>query len=136
MRYLALLLFFYGCTYVQAAPTSMYRCEVQGVTTYSDRPCGADATVHEPSESLNTFAAPQVVPSPQPKQQRSARAARKGALNDDLNGAKRAELCAKLQRSEKEVRSKMRSGYKAKEGERLRERLAKLRSQSDTAKCK
>ena len=39
--------------------TSIYKCELGGVTTFSDRPCGLDAKVHTPDPAtLNTYEAP------------------------------------------------------------------------------
>lgn len=124
------------CLIASARAGSMFRCEIAGVTTYSDRPCAADAQPHELNDSsVNTYAAPPLPSNVRPKQQ-SARPQKKRVAADESKATEGVELCARLSRSSKEVRSKMRAGYKTKEGERLRERLAKLKAQADEAKCR
>ena len=53
----------------------------------------------------------------------------------DRTQEKRAENCARYARSLKEIRSKMRAGYSAKEGERLRLRQEKLRDSQRSSRC-
>jgi hypothetical protein len=116
--------------------TSIYKCELGGVTTFSDRPCGLDAKVHTPDPAtLNTYEAP---PTAAPARQESAsnRSARKSApAREDRSEAKRADLCARNAQTLKEIRSKMRSGYTAKEGEKLRARADKLRQSQRAGRC-
>lgn len=136
MRITALLLLLCCSAPMHVEAASMYRCEIAGVTTYSDRPCGADAKLHQPDEAaVSTYAAP-VMSSKPSATVKSDRATKKRRTSESNDAAKRVELCDRLARSLKEVRSKMRSGYKAKEGERLRERLAKLKAQTEDAKCR
>jgi hypothetical protein len=116
-----------------ADAVSIYKCEVGGVLTFSDRPCGPQAELHQLDDAVvNTYDAPPVVPrTSKPK----AAAKQSTSHRADSHQAKRAETCARVGRSMKEVRSKMRSGYSAKEGERLRERLAKLKDQQRGSRC-
>jgi hypothetical protein len=117
-----------------ADAVSIYKCEVGGVLTFSDRPCSSEAELHELDETaVNTYEAPPVTPSTS----KPSAAARKRTppRHTDSQQDKRAETCTRVGRSMKEVRSKMRAGYSAKEGERLRERLAKLKDQQREYRC-
>jgi hypothetical protein len=116
-----------------ADAVSIYKCEIGGVLTFSDRPCSPQAELHELDDTaVNTYDAPPVAPS----KSKPRSAARKTiASRADTQPDKRAEVCARVSRSMKEVRSKMRTGYSAKEGERLRERLAKLKVQGRESRC-
>jgi hypothetical protein len=141
MRVAMFLLLAIGyCSGVPAAERvapSIYTCKVDGVVTFSDRPCGDAAQLHAIGESaINTYSAPAATPAAKspgkskvvPKlDPRSARA--------DRAEAKRVENCARYARSLKEIRSKMRAGYSAKEGERLRARQDKLRDSQRSASC-
>jgi hypothetical protein len=118
----------------RADAESIYKCDVGGVLTFSDRPCSPKAELHELDDAaVNTYEA-----LPIPASTSKPKAAGKKTLSRraDPQSDKRAETCARLGRSMKEARSKMRTGYSAKEGERLRERLAKLKDQQREAKCR
>lgn len=120
---------FYGVSADAGSSAAIYRCEIDGVPTFSDRPCGGLAQLHELDlGKLNTHAPPAVRPSTEkpPSAKRAASVA---------NAAKQAEICARLARDLREVRAKYRSGYSAKEGERLNEREAKLKAQLRSARC-
>jgi hypothetical protein len=120
-----------------ADAVSIYKCEIGGVLTFSDRPCSPQAELHELDDAaVNTYDAPPVAPSPSASTSKPRAAAKKTASSRaDAQPDKRAEVCARVGQSMKEVRSKMRTGYSAKEGERLRERLAKLKVQGREARC-
>jgi hypothetical protein len=116
------------------AASAIYKCEQHGTMTFSDRPCGSDAQLHRlDSTVMNTYAAP---PSTSSHKRSPAKVVRRTPARKDESEEKRQESCAKAARSLKEVGSKMRSGYSAKEGERLRERQAKLRDQQRQARCR
>ncbi|HVF17310.1 MAG TPA: hypothetical protein VNA21_10370 [Steroidobacteraceae bacterium] len=116
-----------------ADAVSIYKCEVGGVLTFSDRPCSSEAELHELDETaVNTYDAPPVAPN---TAETKARARKTVTRQAETQPDKRAETCARVGRSMKEVRSKMRAGYSAKEGERLRERLAKLKGQQREYRC-
>ena len=129
--------------------TTIFKCKIDGVTTFSDRPCGQDAQPQtlDPA-AINTYA-PRTQDRPPDRspsggaQERlknrnpggaSAGAALKGT-RDAQGEAKRKESCARYARSLKEIRSKLRSGYTAKEGERLRMRAEKLRDSQRQGRC-
>jgi len=112
--------------------TTIFKCEIAGVTTFSDRPCGQDAQSQtlDPA-AINTYAPP---PSATIDSAPSVKRGSK-ALREDRSEAKRKEACARYASGLKAIRSKMRSGYTAKEGERLRIRAEKLRDGQRLARC-
>jgi hypothetical protein len=114
----------------------VYRCTVSGVTTYSDRPCSPEAAPYEPDTSrVSTYDPPPVGPAPTPATPARASSARKrGSGRDDQ--VRHAAACERLQSALREVAARMRSGYTAKQGERLRERKAKLEQQRRAEKCR
>jgi hypothetical protein len=116
-----------------SAQATIYRCSVDGVPTFSDRQCGPESQPLK-TMTLNVAEAPAVAAAdPQPKSARSQR--RKDPIPRNPGQDKRAEACAKLALSLKELRSKLRAGYSAKEGERLRARQASLRERQKIARC-
>lgn len=122
-----------GAGEAQARP--IYRCSSAAGVTFSDRPCDAEARVYETQAPLNTIESPKIAPRLRPTE--SARLRRDP--DSDRQAAARAKLaekCRRMQQSLRDIRSKMRSGYSAREGERLRERQNKLEEQSRAAKCR
>jgi Domain of unknown function (DUF4124) len=116
------------------ASTSIYRCTLNGVTTFSDRPCDAAAEIHPvDTASMNTFEAPRV---PAEKRTPLKRKAPRKPVVTRPDPAKQKETCDRLTRSLKNVRSTMRSGFKASEGEQLRNREDKLKAELRFAKCR
>ncbi|HEY5757451.1 MAG TPA: DUF4124 domain-containing protein [Steroidobacter sp.] len=112
----------------------IYRCTDQGGTVYSDRPCAENAAPHEIDDSRVT------VYTPVPTESRAvtakpteAKRAKAGRLPDP---AKHEATCAKLEQGLRDVRTKMRTGYGAKEGERLKERQRQLDRRRRTEKCR
>lgn len=120
-----------------AGAAAIYRCESDRVgVVYSDRPCATDAAVHESSGArVTVYEAPPIserASDPRPKAASMAKAARKGAAA----AAKQAASCAKLDQSLREVRTKLRTGYGVKEGERLKERQRQLAERRRAEKCR
>lgn len=117
-----------------SAQATIYRCSVDGVPTFSDRQCGPESQPIRTTTPNVTEAPAAAAPDPpQPKSERSER--RKGPTSRSSAQDKRAEACAKLALSLKELRSKLRAGYSAKEGERLRARQDSLRERQKIARC-
>ena len=118
------------------APT-IYRCEQGGATVYSDRPCAADASPHEPDDSrVTVYEAPPASgratsSATQKPAARRAKAGRQRATSHEQRQAK----CSKLNQSLRDVRTKMRTGYGVEEGERLKERHRELTARRRSEKC-
>jgi hypothetical protein len=124
-----------------AAAETIYRCESESGLVYSDRPCAADAEVHiSNGGGVTVYDAPPISkrasepPSKATTTAKSAavKAARKSAAAD----AKRQATCAKLEQSIRNVRTKLRTGYGVKEGERLKSRQHQLAERRRTEKCR
>jgi len=123
------------------AQATVFRCTVDGVVTFSDRPCGHDAAAYESNlANVASSSASDAAQAPAnagaiPSAAQSKRAPARADSSIALEQAKHADMCARLEQSLREIRSKMRSGYDLKQGERLRERQRRLREQSRLEKC-
>ena len=116
--------------------SQVFRCTMDGVTTFSDRPCGADAEAYESDDALiSTFEAPPVAATSRGAQQRRAPERKRKDESIAMAQAKHAERCARIERSLRDIRAKMRAGYNAKQGERLNERHRKLTAQRRDQRC-
>lgn len=112
----------------------IYRCTDQGGTVYSDRPCAENAAPHEIDDSRVTVYTPAPTESRAPTAKPTkAKRAKAGRLPDP---AKHEATCARLEQGLRDVRTKMRTGYGAKEGERLKERQRQLDRRRRTEKCR
>lgn len=123
---------------IEASSTSaIYRCEAGGRITFSDRPCDSSARQYAlDSSRISTYEAPKV-PQPDPGRKqtkpRKSKGSARGLATDPL--AKRA-ACDKLKNALKDIRARMRAGYSAKEGERLRERQQALQTRLRADRCR
>jgi hypothetical protein len=119
-----------------AAAATIYRCKSADGLVFSDRPCGADAAVHETAGSPVTVydALPisKRASAPQSKVKTAARSAGKGATA----AARHQATCARLDQSLRELRTRLRTGYGVKEGERLKARQHQLAERRRTEKCR
>jgi hypothetical protein len=118
--------------------STVYRCEAEGVITFSDRPCDASAREYTPDSSrISTYDAPAVPESAPGLKQKKPRKPHESARGAAANSqAKRAAACDKIRNALKDIRARMRAGYSAREGERLREREQTLRARWRTDKCR
>jgi Domain of unknown function (DUF4124) len=121
-----------------SSASAIYRCEAEGVITFSDRPCDTSARQYEPDASrISTYDAPDVQASAAHRKQKKPRKPQGPARGSGVNSrAKRAAACDKIRNALKDIRARMRAGYSAREGERLREREQTLRARSRTDKCR
>ena len=110
------------------AETTIYRCTVNGIATFSDSPCGQDATpVTLASERISTFAPVPAAKVQMPKKPRRAAA--------DVPATDRRDRCVSIRAALRGIDDKLRSGYTAKQGIRLEERKRNLRKQARELKC-
>lgn len=123
-----------------AEQVAIYRCAGDGGVVYTDRPCAGGADPHEIDDSRVSVYTPApgagraaaATPS-NPSKAKPAKPSKPGrAADPDRHRAK----CAKLDQGLRDVRTKMRSGYGAKEGERLKTRQRQLNEQRRTQKCR
>jgi Domain of unknown function (DUF4124) len=124
----------YFSTLAAGDRVAIYRCHLNGVLTFSDRPCDTASETHEiDTDRINTSAAPAEAKASEKSASTAKR--RKSGSTKAPDPAKAAAACNRLNQSLRDTRSKMRSGYKASEGERLKERQAKLKNQLRLARC-
>lgn len=115
------------------AVVAVYKCTVQDVTIFSDRPCEPDAATYEAdTRRVSTYSPPPPGPATKPAPQ--PRAHRDRAPGADQ--VRHAADCERLRNSLKDVTARMRAGYNAKQGEQLRERKARLEGQRRAKKCR
>jgi hypothetical protein len=120
-----------------AAAETIYRCESAGGLIYSDRPCAADAEVHTSDGTrVTVYDAPPISNHASPPRSKSSRAARPARKSAAAADAKHAATCAKLEQSLRELRAKLRTGYRVKEGERLKSRQHQLAERRRAEKCR
>jgi hypothetical protein len=137
-----LLLLLLPAAPVTATP-AVYRCEANGVTVYSDRPCAHGAQVHEIDTSrITVYEAEQAAQGPdsrrpdkKPPGKESARKSKSRARAAPDADKHRAD-CDKLDASLRDIRTKMRTGYGIKEGERLKARYRDLTGRRRALKCR
>jgi hypothetical protein len=121
-----------------AAAETIYRCERSGGLVFSDRPCADDAAVHATDGSrVSVYAAPPISErASEPRSRASASTPSKSARRGAAEHAKHQAACAKLDQSMSEVRTKLRTGYGVKEGERLKGRQRELAERRRKEKCR
>lgn len=118
------------------AQRAIYRCAGEDGVVFTDRPCQAGADPHEIDDSRITVYTPAPADvrasTASPAKPAKTRAARSGrAADPDQHQAK----CARLDQGLRDVRTKMRTGYGAREGERLKARQRQLNEQRRAQKC-
>lgn len=112
------------------AQTPIYRCVVEGVATFTDRPCDAQAAPIELDTSrVSTFAP---VPAgkvnlPQAKRPKSHRA-------EPMD--KKKDRCASIHAGLRKIDDRLRAGYSAREGVKLEDRKRDLRQQARGLGCR
>jgi len=131
------------CLLLSAAPAiatpAIYRCEANGVTVYSDRPCADGAQPHEIDTSRTTVYEAEQAAAQRPEDKHSAKEpARKAKTRPRAtqDPDKRKAACEKLDASLRDIRTKMRTGYGIKEGERLKARSRDLTDRRRTLRCR
>jgi len=118
---------------VKSAHRPIYRCKVNGVTTFSDRACGDTIELYR----MQFDNAPQSSMPPTPvgkAPQASPRAA--GKPVEPVEMTSRKEDCERLDQDMRKIRAQMRAGYDVKEGERLRGRLAHIQERRKAHGCR
>jgi hypothetical protein len=115
-------------------PSAVYRCVINEVVTFSDRPCDAGAKHYTPDSEwvsmvdvTKTAASPGRVPSRKPK--------RAQVTSIAAAQAKHKEECTRLEEALRDVRSRLRAGYDVSQGERLKERNRKLNADLRSKRC-
>jgi hypothetical protein len=104
-----------------AAPALVYQCQHEGVRIFSDRPCGADARrqrVQFDAATTDAVVAPRATTAKQRARAPPSRAA--GTRPSAMTPARsKAAQCHELQDDIDAIDTRMRLGYRGKEGEKL-----------------
>jgi hypothetical protein len=123
-----------------AGAETIYRCESAGGLVFSDRPCAANAGIHETEDGrVTVYDAPPIskrASEPRSEPGKAAGLAQKRAAAHAKHLAKHQATCAKLKESLREVQTRLRTGYGVKEGERLKTRQRQLAERRRTEKCR
>lgn len=115
-------------------PSAVYRCVVEQVVTFSDRPCDAEAKRYTPeSEWVSTVEVSK--PPTTPRRVPTRQVARAQTSSIAAAQAKHKEECARMEEALREVRSKLRAGYDVKQGQRLKARDRKLNADLRSKRC-
>src|SRR5690349_8928588 len=95
------------------AAVVVYRCSVEGVTVFADRPCEPAAVPYETDTSrVSTYSPPPAGPVTRPDPQpRTDRARARAAAGQDQ--ARQAAVCERLRSGLKDIAARMRAGYNA-----------------------
>lgn len=107
---------------------SVYQCVINGERVFSDQPCAKDAEQREIAESNRMNAQDTRI-----MDKHESPAKRRNDAADDIDKKKMA--CNKLREQQSAIKSQMRTGYTAKQGEQLRTRLDKLNEKYGAQKC-
>ena len=118
------------------AQPAIYRCTGEDGVVFMDRPCEGGANPHEIDDSRVT------VYTPAPAAGRASSAtpakpskARRPAAGHAADPDQQRIRCTRLDQGLRDVRTKMRTGYGAREGERLKARQRQLNEQRRLQKC-
>jgi hypothetical protein len=126
-----------GHAWADAGVRPIYRCEVQGQSVFSDRPCGIDASAYEADTArvsiTQSVPAVPVVAAPT-KESKPATRRRGSAGGNEV--ARHAAACERIDTGLREIRARMRAGYSAKQGERLKERQQELQARRRVSRCR
>ncbi len=118
------------------AQPAIYRCDGEDGVVFTDRPCEGGANPHEIDDSRVTVytptpAAGRASTSTPAKPSKARRATPGRAADPEQHRTK----CARLDQGLRDVRTKMRGGYGAREGDRLKARQRQLNEQRRAQKC-
>jgi len=123
-----------------AAPSraaTIYRCQLGGVTTFSDQPCGESVQTYDAGLSRLSILDSPGTPArkaerankPAPAEHEAKRPA------EEASQAKQAAACQRAEQSLRRIREQMRAGYSVKQGERLKARKRDLEARRREAGC-
>lgn len=136
MRAATLALGSWLLTHSAEAQPPIYRCTGEAGTVYSDRPCAEAADIYEIDDSRVTVYTPAAADKQSPAKAAAEATKAKPVKRTRLpDPAKHRLTCAKIVQSLRDVRTKLRTGYGAKEGERLKQRQRQLDQQRRSEKC-
>lgn len=112
----------------------IYKCADGGPVVFADRPCGPEAETRRMSPAdINTYEAPSVPPR-RPIGRRHSRVLASSAGRASADPIENT-ICERITAELERLQSRMRAGYRAREGERLRERQRRLKERRYSLGC-
>ena len=116
---------------------TIYRCRVDGVTTFSDHPCGESVQTYDAGLSRLSILDSPRVPAPKAKRANKPAPAEHKAKRsaEEASQAKQAATCQRAEQSLRRIREQMRTGYSVKQGERLKARKRDLEARRREVGC-
>jgi hypothetical protein len=117
----------------KAAGRPIYRCQIDGVTTFSDRACGETIELYK-LEMDNAAQPVRKTETPQAARPKVSPPKRL-AKPQEPSKTRSEETCARLNETLENLKSRLRAGYSAKEGEQLHARLARAEDRRRAQKC-
>jgi hypothetical protein len=124
----------FGHSWADAGTRPIYRCEAQGQNVFSDRPCGLDASAYEADTARVSVT--QSIPVVAAPTKESKPATRRPGSAGGNEVARRAAACERIEAGLRDIRARMRAGYSARQGERLKERQKELQAKRKAARCR
>jgi hypothetical protein len=113
----------------------IYRCQIDGITTFSDRACGDAIEVYK--LEFDNAAQPLTKADTRPAAASSTSApSRKAAPPKEVPKARAADNCGRITETIENIESRLRAGYRAREGEQLNARLAQAKERRKAQKCR
>jgi hypothetical protein len=118
---------------------TVYECVVAGQKVYSDQPCGDDArekaVIVSRPDAENAARARYLTQQAQSPTRYDGNPAASAAVSTRSGSAMQANRCAAIDQQIDWINARMRQGYRAYEGERLRDSLRALKSDRYDLRC-
>jgi hypothetical protein len=115
----------------------IFRCEVQGSVVFSDRPCATASSTEIVLRPVNSYHNDATIGTSRAKTKTKVPHRPVKESESITAEAQRAkQRCQRLADQLVNIESTLRSGYSAKEGERLRERQRQLEQRRRTERCR
>jgi len=122
---------------VAQAETKIFRCVVNGRAVFGDKPCPDVPSVEVSVTSQNTYrGAESVSPTSTAQRTGAQRAPSRPDRTAEIAEQKQQERCRNFAKQLAQIESTMRAGYKAQQGEKLRDRLRSLQEQRVAERCR
>ena len=131
----ALLLQCWAASGAERTPVNVYVCHREGVRMFADRPCSPDGQVEQiPIAAANEYS----LSLPPDARTTSVSLPRKAVAADPQIAIRqrKIKMCRKLSDALERVHSQQRAGYRAKQGERLRDREIQLSQNLRREECR
>ncbi len=132
-----------GSSYAETTSESrkVFRCQIDRQIVFSDRPCGSaveSTEVHLTANNTyrNSDSAPTPAKTSRAPNHSASRSIERLSNSIAAEQLREKQRCQRLSDQLDTIQAKMRAGYTAQQGERLRERRRQLEQQRRTERCR